>query len=471
VGVLLWATLAATVARAQPATRAGAGLAGAATRLPNILLIVADDLGYGDLGSYGHHTIKTPALDRLAREGLRFTSYYAASPLCSPSRAAMLTGRTPLRTGIESWIPEGTAVQLGPREITLATLLKRKGYATYLSGKWHLNGGLDVASHTQPRDHGFDHALAFHAFAIPSHRNPENFFRDGKPLGRLEGYAAQIVVDQAVSWLEARSLGAPFFLYVAFAEPHGTIASPDSFNELYSGFTKGRPEPFPNGGGPPSNLAARGPGEYYANVTYMDSEIGRLLESLDRLSLRDDTLVVFTSDNGPVTEDWRHWYEVNLYGSTGGLRGRKADLYEGGIRVPAIVRWPGHVAAGTETDVPVIGYDLLPTLAAVAGAAIPRDRPIDGEDVAAVLRGGHFARQRPLYWEFEDDQGFHFALRDGEAKLITDRTFEKRRLYDLVRDRFEVEDRAPARPALVTGLLERLRRLAADVAGDPLRPR
>jgi arylsulfatase A-like enzyme len=456
---LACASLAASLADAQP------------TRPPNILLVVADDLGYGDLGVYGHHTIKTPALDGLARQGLRFTSYYAASPLCSPSRAAMLTGRTPFRTGIESWIPEGTAVQLGPREITLATLLKRRGYETYLSGKWHLSGGLDVKAHAQPRDHGFDHALAFHAFAIPNHRNPENFFLDGKPLGRLEGYAAQIVADQAISWLEARPRERPFFLYLAFAEPHGTIASPESFTDLYSAFTRGRPEPFANGGAVPRNLAARGPGEYYANVTHMDFQVGRLLEGLDRLGLRDETVVVFTSDNGPVTEDWRHWYEVNLYGSTGGFRGRKADLYDGGIRVPAIVRWPGHVAPGTETAAPVIGYDLLPTLAALAGAVVPGDRPIDGEDVSPLLRGEAFRRKRPLYWEFEDDQGFHYALRDGDAKLITDRTFERRRLYDLARDRFEVEDQAAHQPAVVAALLERLKRLAAEVAADPLRPR
>ena len=443
----------------------------APVRPPNILLIVADDLGYGDLGSYGHHTIKTPHLDRLAREGLRLTSYYAASPLCSPSRAAMLTGRTPFRTGIESWIPEGTGVQLGRREVTLATLLKGRGYETYLSGKWHLNGGLGVASQTQPRDHGFDHSLAFHAFAIPSHRSPENFFRDGKPLGRLEGYAARIVVDQAMSWLEGRAKETPFFLYLAFAEPHGTIASPDFFNELYSTFTKGRPEPIPNGGAPASNLTARGPGEYYANVTHMDFQIGRLLEHLDRLGLRNDTVVVFTSDNGPVTEDWRHWYEVNLYGSTGGLRGRKADLYEGGIRVPAIVRWPGHVAPGTESDQPAIGYDLLPTLAALAGAAPPSDRAIDGEDLSPVLRGEAFTRARPLYWEFEDDQGFHYALRDGHWKLIADRSLVRRRLYDLARDRFEVDQRTGQEPGLVMALVTRLRRFAADVAADPLRPR
>jgi arylsulfatase A-like enzyme len=441
-----------------------------AARPPNIVLIVADDLGYGDLGSQGHHTIKTPALDRLAREGLRFTSYYAASPLCSPSRAAMLTGRTPFRAGIESWIPEGSDVQLGPREVTLATLLKRRGYATFLSGKWHLNGGLGAPRHTQPQDHGFDHSLAFHAFTVPSHANPENFFRDGRPVGRLEGHAAQIVVDEAISWLDRQSAGTPFFLYLAFAEPHGTVASPEFFNSLYSAFTRGRPEPIVNGGAS-ANLAARGPGEYYANVTHLDFQVGRFLERLDRLGFRDDTLVVFTSDNGPVTEDWRHWYEVNLYGSTGGLRGRKADLYEGGIRVPAIVRWPGHVAPGRETDAPVIGYDLMPTLAAVAGATLPTDRAIDGEDASALLRGAPFARRKPLYWEFEDDQGFHYALRDGHLKLIADRTFAKRRLYDLARDRFEVEDRAAQEPREVERLLARLRAMAADVAADPLRPR
>ena len=388
-----------------------------------------------------------------------------------PVTTIELSPCTPFRTGIESWIPETSDVQLGPREVTLATLLRAKGYETYLSGKWHVNGGLGVTRHTQPRDHGFDHSLAFHAFAIPNHRDPENFYRDGQPAGRVQGYAAQIVTDEALRQVGARDAGRPFFLYLAFAEPHGTVASPEFFTDLYRAFTRGQPEPFVNGGGVPGNLAARGPGEYYANVTHMDFQIGRLLEQMDRLGLRDDTLVVFTSDNGPVTEDWRHWYEVNLHGSTGGLRGRKADLYEGGIRVPAIVRWPGHVAPGTTSDAPVIGYDLLPTLAAAAGAALPIDRPLDGEDVSAVLRSQAFARRRPLYWEFEDDQGFHYALRDGDHKLLADKSLAKVRLFDLRRDRFEVEDVSAARPDLVKSLLETLRARAAEVAADPLRPR
>ena len=444
---------------------------GARVTPPNIVLIVADDLGYGDLSSYGHRVLKTPALDRLAAEGMRFTAFYAASPLCSPSRAALLTGRTPFRTGIESWIPENTTTQLGPREVTIATLLRQRGYQTFLSGKWHLNGGLQVASHTQPQDHGFDHWLALHAFAIPHHRNPTNLFRDGKPLGEVRGFAAQIVADEAIGWLEHRRPGVPFFLYVAFAEPHGTIASPDEWNARYAAYTDGTPDPMANGAGVPKNLAARGPGEYYANVAHMDHQAGRLLQSLDRLGLRENTIVVFTSDNGPVTRDWRHWYEINLYGSTGDLRGRKADLYDGGLRVPAIVRWPGRVRAGSVSRAEACGYDLLPTLAAAAGVQVPSDRPIDGEDLADALAGRPFGRQRPLYWEFDDDQGFHYALREGRWKLLTDRTMTRVRLYDLEADRFEVIDRAADETAVVERLLGQLEARAADVARDPLRPR
>jgi arylsulfatase A-like enzyme len=437
---------------------------------PNVVLMLADDLGYGDLGVYGHHVIKTPSLDRLAAEGLRLTSYYAPSPLCSPSRASLLTGRIHFRAGIESWIPPDSDIQLGPRELTAASLLKRVGYQTFMAGKWHLNGGLDVAAHTQPGDHGFDYWLALHAWAIPNHRNPTNFFRNGKPAGEIAGFTAQIVVDEALSWLDRRRKEAPFFVYLPFPEPHGTIASPDFFNALYSSFTTGKPDPMANDGRVPSNLAARGPGEYYANVTHLDYQVGRFLEGLDRRGLRETTLVVFTSDNGPVTTDWRHWYEVNLYGDTGGFRGRKADLYEGGIRVPAIVRWPGHVAAGTVSDAPVAGYDLLPTLAAVCGFPVPADRPIDGENVSPLLMGRPETRAKPLYWEFDDDQGFSYALRDGTWKLLADRPLAKVHLYDLASDRFEVTDLAETKKDAVDALVAKLRTVHASVESDPLKP-
>ncbi|MFN8091093.1 MAG: sulfatase-like hydrolase/transferase [Vicinamibacteria bacterium] len=453
------------------AAAAGAWSAPRVDPRPNVVLVLADDLGYGDLSSYGHPVVRTPALDRLAREGLRFTSFYSGSPLCSPSRASLLTGRIAFRTGIESWIPPDADVQLGPRERTIASLLRSAGYRTCMAGKWHLNGGLDVARHTQPGDHGFEHWLALHGWAVPSHRDPANFFRDGRPVGPMKGYAAQIVTDEALAWLGSLSPGEPFFLFASYPEVHAPIASPDRFTAAYARFTAGRAAPQPNRGEePPGNDAARGPGEYYANVAHLDFQVGRLLAGLDRLGLRESTIVVFTSDNGPVTTDWRHGYEVNLYGSTGGFRGRKADLYEGGLRVPAIVRWPGRVAAGGVSDTPAVFYDVLPTLAALAGVKVPDDRPIDGVDLSPLLRGGRLARPGPIFWALDDDQGFRFALRDGRWKLVADAALSKVRLYDLETDRFEVADRAAARPDEVARLLGRLKEIRASVEADPLRP-
>lgn len=439
---------------------------------PNVVVIYVDDLGYGDLGSYGHHTIQTPHLDQLAREGMRLTNYYAPSPLCSPSRAALLTGRTPFRTGIRSWIPENTEVQLGQREITLATLLKGRGYETFLGGKWHLNGGLGVTAQTQPEDHGFDRWLALHAFPIPHNRNPTNFFLDGEPLGEIEGYTAQITIDESIRWLESRDGSKPLFMYLALVEPHSTHANPDEYNAMYAKYTRGTPDPIVNGlpEPPVELLEARGPGEYYAQITYMDAQIGRFLTALDDAGLRQSTIVVFASDNGPVTTVWRNWWEVNCYGSTGGLRGRKGDLYEGGIRVPAFVRWPGRIEPGTVSDAIVSGYDLLPTLASLVGFDVPDDRPIDGEDFSVALGGGTFERQRPLYWEFDDIAGFHYALRDGDWKLLADESLERLALYNLSEDRHELLDRAAEQPGVVETMLEKLSEIAEGVRGDPLRP-
>jgi len=439
---------------------------------PNVVIIYADDLGYGDLAIYGHHTIQMPNLDQLAREGVRLTNFYAPSPLCSPSRAGLMTGRTPFRTGIRSWIPEGTNVQLEAQEITIATLLKREGYETFLGGKWHLNAGLHLEDQAQPEDHGFDHWMALHAFPIPHNRNPTNFFRNGEPLGEVEGYTAQIAIDESIEWLRARDGSRPFFMYLAMVEPHSTHANPEDFNALYKHLTRGVPEPIVNGlPTPPSELlAARGPGEYYANITYMDAQIGRFLAALDEAGHRNSTIVFFASDNGPVTTVWRNWWEVNLYGSTGGLRGRKGDLYEGGIREPAFIRWPGHIEPDTVSDAIVNGYDVLPTLASVIGLEVPSDRPIDGEDFSTIFSGSNFQRQRPLYWEFDDVAGFHYALRDGDWKLLADESLDRVELYNLATEQFEVLNQAAKQPDVLKAMLAKLNEIADSVRSDPLRP-
>lgn len=450
----------------------GGSAAATAQSRPNILLMYVDDLGYGDLASYGHPVIETPNIDALAADGLKMTSFYAPSPLCSPSRAALLTGRTPYRTGIKSWIPENTPAYLSEKEITIATWLKRVGYQTAIVGKWHLNGGLSQADHAQPVDHGFDHTYVLHAFPLPHQNNPTNFYANGKPLGEVKGFTAQIVADEAMRWLDEREDEQPFFLYVPFIEPHGTIHSPEHFLEKYKRYTKGEPIPVVNGQpGYPEGVEARGPGEYYANVSHLDDQVGRLLDYLDQNGLRDNTMVLFFSDNGPVTMDWRAWWEVNLYGDTGGFRGRKADLYEGGIRVPGIIRYPGKIAAGQVTDFPVNGYDVFPTIASTLELDMPDDRVIDGIDVSALFDGKEPVRTKPLFWAFPAAKGGpHYVVLEDGWKLLATEDVAPMALYNLEEDRFELNDLRNAHPDKVAQLLTLMNDYIADVAADPLRP-
>ncbi len=439
---------------------------------PNVVLIYVDDLGYGDLAAYGHPVIETPVLDALADEGLRLTAFYAPSPLCSPSRAALLTGRTPYRTGIESWIPQGTDAYLSENEITIATLFKDYGYQTAIIGKWHLNGGLDRKDQAQPIDHGFDFAYVLHAFPIPHQHNPTNFYANGKPLGEVKGFTAEIVVNEAIQWLDQRDKQAPIFLYLPFVEPHGTIASPESFLKRYGRYTKGDPVPVVNGSNDyPEGVEARGPGEYYANVNHLDYQVGRFLDYLDEQGLRDNTILVFLSDNGPVTTDWRAWWEVNLYGDTGGYRGRKADLYEGGIRVPGIIRYPGHIKPGSVSDTAVNGYDIMPTLAALANIPMPDDRTIDGIDLSPLLNGKKLKRKRPLFWAFPADKnGPNYVILDGDWKLLADKDKQPMALYNLGSDRFELNNLLTAKPKKAAKLYKEMLNYIQEVEDDPLRP-
>jgi arylsulfatase A-like enzyme len=439
---------------------------------PNVVLVYADDLGFGDLGCYGHPVIRTPHLDALARDGLRFTRFYAPSALCSPSRAGLLTGRTPYRTGIRSWIPGGSSVFLSRQELTLAALLRREGYATALVGKWHLNGDLGDPGQPQPVDHGFDHAYGHNAFQVPTNRNPTNVYRNGKLLRAQEGFTAQLYADEAIAWLEQRAASAqPFFLYLAPAEPHSTIENPSEYNAMYAAYTRGPVVPIPSGlpAVPEKLLVPRGPGEYYANVSYLDAQLGRVFAALDRLGLRENTIVVFSSDNGPVTSAWDSWHEVNLHGDTGGLRGRKAQLYEGGLRVPAIVRWPGKIAAGQSTDAPVTALDLFPTLLALCGAKVPADRTIDGVDISTVLRGEPAPVRASFYWALPTRR-HEFAWRVGDWKLLLDSSQQPLELFDLSRDPLELIDRLRAEPERVAAMLAAFRTHHESVLADALRP-
>lgn len=361
---------------------------------PNIVLVLADDLGYGDLACFGAKDVQTPNLDRFASEGLRFTSCYAGHGNCSPSRTALMTGRTPTRVGVRDWIPEDSPVHVRQSEITIAKLLQESGYATCHVGKWHMNGEFNQPTQPQPNDHGFDHWFSTQNNAYPSHRNPANFVRDGKEVGKLEGYAAHLVADEALRWLDVRDKVKPFFLYVCFHEPHEPIASDAKYTALY----------------PHTDPAYSA---HHGNITQMDDAFGRVMKKLDELNLRDNTLVLFTSDNGPAIT------AQHPYGSAGPLRDKKGSVWEGGIRVPGILRWPGKTKAGTVSEEPICGVDFLPTVCAMTGLQPPRDRVIDGASWLPVLENGKVERKTPLYWHFNRAFGGpKVAMRIGDWKIL-----------------------------------------------------
>ena len=428
--------------------------AGAAPKRTNFVIVLADDLGYGDLGCYGSPVIRTPHLDALTHEGLRLTDCHSGGPLCSPSRAALLTGRTPFRSGVYSWIPAKSPMHLQAQEVTVAKLLKDAGYATCHVGKWHCNGKFNSPDQPQPGDHGFDHWMSTQNNAGPSHQNPVNFVRNGQPVGKSEGFSPTLVVDEALRWLDGRQ-GAdkekPFFLCVWFHNPHEPVATADDFVKLYPG----------------TGEAAH----YYGNVSQMDHEFGRLMNALDDRKLRDDTFIFFTSDNGPETLK-RYPRGTRSYGSPGPLRGMKLSLYEGGIRVPGLIRWPGRVRGGGASDVPVNGTDLLPTLCEIAGVKVPGDRPIDGVSLVPLLQGKPLPpRKHPLYWRFDgggrDDPGpMKMALRDGDWKVLADKSLTQFELYNVREDVGEKTDRSKSEPQRLKEMSEVLKKLNAEIEAE-----
>jgi len=404
---------------------------------PNIILFLADDPGYGDLGCFGHPIIKTPNLDAFAKQGVRLTQCYSASAVCSPSRSALLTGRTPHRNGVFTWIAEGAEVHLRPGEITLPKLLKGAGYSTCHSGKWHLNGLFNNPAQPQPGDHGYDWWMATQNNAGPSHENPHNFVRNGQRAGRLEGYSAPLVVGEAITWLkEKRDASKPFFLAVWTHEPHYPIKSDPQFKALYPDLTDDMQR------------------EHHANVTQLDHAFGMLMKALDEQKLADNTFVFFTSDNGPVGDG----IKSPGRGSSGGLRGRKRDMHEGGIRVPGLARWPGHIKPGTTSEVPVVGSDMFSTMLTVAGVEVPRGRVLDGVNVLLALTGAatKVDRPQPLYWKLLMAPNAKVAMRVDDWKILAHEELTGFELYNLASDMKETTDLKEKEPQRFAAMREQL---------------
>lgn len=430
---------------------------------PNIVFILADDLGYGDVGVYGQRLIRTPHLDALASEGMTFTEMYAGTAVCAPSRCSLMTGRHTGHAyirGNKEVRPEGQE-PLPDSVVTLAEILKRAGYATGAFGKWGLG---PAGSPGDPIRQGFDDFYGYNS-QLESHRYYPTHLWDNDnrvPLssnGDLETtdvYAPDLIQQKLLSFIGDHAKGQPFFLYAAYTLPHAELLTPDdSIFEYYKGRFPEKPfhgNDYGKGataGGYTSQAYPHA--TYAAMVTRLDLYVGQILARLRALGLDKNTLVIFTSDNGPHEEGGN---DPSFFHSSGDLRGVKRDLYEGGIREPFIARWPGRIGAGTHNAFIGAFWDMLPTFAALAGTTgLPA---VDGLSLAPILTGqGRQADHPWLYWEFHENGGRQ-AVRQGRWKAVRlhvdQGPGQPLELYDLDKDPGERQDVAAQHPEEVRWL-------------------
>lgn len=406
--------LSAAVTWAQPAKK------------PNIIVILADDLGYGDLSCYGAKDVKTPHLDALAAAGMKFTQFYANSPVCSPTRAALMTGRYPDLVGVPGVIrthADNSWGALSPQAKLLPTLLKQGGYHTAIIGKWHLG----LASPDTPTERGFDF---FHGFLgdmmddyYHHRRHDQNYLRRNQQTIDPKGHATDLFTQWAIDYLaERRNRPQPFFLYLAYNAPHDPIQPPKEWLEKVkqreAGITEQR-------------------AKLVALIEHMDDGVGRVLAALKTNGQEQNTLVIFTSDNGG---------QLNLDANCGNLRGGKQDLYEGGIRVPMFARWPQRIPSGSRSERIALAMDVLPTVC--EAAKIPVQHKVDGASILPTLLGQHQPPEtRDLFWMRREGgakyQGQdYYAVRRGDWKLVHNSPFEPLQLFNLAEDPLEQRDRA-----------------------------
>jgi arylsulfatase len=443
-------------------------------RPPNIVLILADDLGYGELGSYGQRLIQTPHLDQLAARGMRFTQHYSGSPVCAPSRCTILTGlhtghafirdNDEMRERGDVWNDPALEGQrpLPADTTTLGHSFQQAGYSTAFVGKWGLGW---TGSSGDPNAQGFDHFYGYNCQRVAHNYYPTFLWDDGRqvpldnpsfsPRQRLpddadpldpasyeayqgNDYAPDFMIEDALRFVRNQGDN-PFLLTFATPVPHLALQVPEDSLQQYAEAFDDRPY-LGQAGYLPHRLPRAA---YAAMISRMDRDVGRLLALIDELGLTDDTLVLFTSDNGP---SWVGGVDREYFDSSGGLRGRKAQVYEGGLRVPLIVAWPDHVQNGSTSDHVSAFWDLMPTLLDAAGVPVPDG--LDGKSFLPTLMGESDKQQQhaALYWEHARR---HQAVRMGDWKGVRHRLTDPLELYDLSADPEEAHDVASLHPSIV----------------------
>jgi N-acetylgalactosamine-6-sulfatase len=437
--------------------RAFAGEKTTKGRKPNFVFIFADDLGWGDLGCYGNRQIKTPNLDELAKKGILFTQFYVNGSVCSPSRTSIMTSHFPARHGVHGHFAthkqnEARAMPnwLDPKVHTITKLLKDTGYTTGHFGKWHLGSGIGAPT---PGEYGIDE----HSTRTSSGPQIEG---TNDPYFRARSTAK--IVDKTIQFIESNR-DKPFYVNVWTLVPHATLHPTDEQMKPYQRYA-------------PRGVPYKGTKQiYYASVADLDQQIGRLVKKIDDLGLADNTVIAFSSDNGPEDFDIRNAVHSGI-GDTGPFRGRKRSIYEGGIRMPFIVRWPGHVPAGKVDNTSIVaGVDWLPTVCSMAGAKLPGGLKPDGEDMSAALLGKSKQRTRPLMWEWRfrvfGDMAHKcpmLAIRDGKWKLLMNPDRSRIELYDIPRDPTELDNVADQHPDIVRKLSERLLKWQKTLLAGPI---
>ena len=428
------------------------------SRPPNVIFILADDLGWGDLSCQGNQFLKTPNIDRLAVEGRQFTNFYVNGSVCSPSRCAFFTGQYPARHRIHGHYAtrelnesRGMSNWLEPSVPNVARLLKSAGYATAHVGKWHLGNDANGPATT---DYGFD-------FVGTGERG-------GAAVTRSDPYfranSSKLFVDESLEFIRAHK-DRPFYLQLWTLVPHATLNPTDEQLDPFESLN-------PQGSDHKSARTI-----YYASVTDLDLQIGRLLSGLDEMGLADNTLVVFSSDNGPEEIFIRNAGHSGV-GSPGPFRGRKRSLYEGGVRVPFLVRYPAKISAGIVDDASVVaGVDFLPTICKLAGVSVPTNHVLDGEDVSDLLGGQSRPRTKPLFWNWRFRIAGHpssispqLAVRDGQWKLLANPDKSRVELFDLTADPMQVDNVATQHPTVAERLLEQVLAWSATLPEGPHDP-